>query len=354
MLGPAGQEAVLIEALSAEEGAVRLAAALAVRRAASAAACMPLLDLLERSAEQDRAAIGLALAGPLSRNVDPKVLARVERAVRASSGGERDLLIEAMGRMSGSAAVARLSALAKGGDLFDRAKIAEALAAHADGLAALVTLARDVDGAVRANAVWALGSVGTTNEIALLRELSRDRDVAAAGNAVASLGRLGARFRVAITNEVCPSVSDSRSYVRSNALRALRLAAARCPNAPERRALVRDRSEVVREAAAWLIRDVSPSDVDRRALSRCAEDDPSGTVAAACAGSNLPPVTATEPVVVYVVPIGEPAPVARAPFALVFENGLMRLGVADRRGAVFEAQAPRGEVALAVPAPLAE
>jgi HEAT repeat protein len=345
---------VLIEGLSAEEGAVRLAAALAVRRAGSAGACMPLFDLLERAAEQDRAAIGLALAGPLSRNVDPRVLARIERAVRASSGAERDLLIEAMGRVPGSAAVARLSALAKGGDLFDRAKIAEALAAHADGLPALVTLARDGDGAGRANAVWALGREGTTNEIPLLRDLLRDRDVAAAGNAAASLGRISVRFRVPIANDACPALSDSRSYVRSNALRALRIAGARCPNAPERRALVRDRSEVVREAAAALIRDVSPADVDRRALARCAEDDPSGTVAAACAGSGLLAVNATEPVVVYVVPIGEPGPVARAPFALVFENGLMRLGVADRRGAVFEVQAPRGEVALAVPAPLAE
>ena len=43
----------------------------------------------------------------------------------------------------------------------------------------------------------------------------------------------------------------------------------------------------------------------------------------------------------------------RAPFALVLPDGLMRLGVTDRRGALFEQAAPRGEVMLEVPAPLA-
>jgi hypothetical protein len=47
----------------------------------------------------------------------------------------------------------------------------------------------------------------------------------------------------------------------------------------------------------------------------------------------------------------EPAP--RAPFALLRADGLMRLGLTDRRGEVFELDAPRGYVSLAVPAPLA-
>ena len=55
---------------------------------------------------------------------------------------------------------------------------------------------------------------------------------------------------------------------------------------------------------------------------------------------------------VYVVPIGESAPVPRAPFALVRADGVMRLGLADRRGQLFEHDAPAGEVSLAVPAPL--
>jgi hypothetical protein len=61
----------------------------------------------------------------------------------------------------------------------------------------------------------------------------------------------------------------------------------------------------------------------------------------------------TDSVMVYVVPIGESDPSPLAPFALVRADGTMRLGVTDRRGVVFEHDAPRGEVTLAVPAPLA-
>jgi hypothetical protein len=44
--------------------------------------------------------------------------------------------------------------------------------------------------------------------------------------------------------------------------------------------------------------------------------------------------------------------VVRAPFALVLADGLMRLGVADRRGELFEREAPTGELTLTIPAPL--
>ncbi len=46
-------------------------------------------------------------------------------------------------------------------------------------------------------------------------------------------------------------------------------------------------------------------------------------------------------------------PAPRAPFALVRPDGSMRLGVADRRGELFEFAVPPGTVRLAVPAPLA-
>jgi len=57
---------------------------------------------------------------------------------------------------------------------------------------------------------------------------------------------------------------------------------------------------------------------------------------------------------VYVVPSGESSPAERVPFALVRGDGLVRFGLSDRRGEVFEHDAPRGFVALDVPAPLAE
>jgi hypothetical protein len=39
----------------------------------------------------------------------------------------------------------------------------------------------------------------------------------------------------------------------------------------------------------------------------------------------------------------------RAPFLLEYEGGLLRAGVADRRGATFEAAAPAGEITLRRP-----
>ena len=60
----------------------------------------------------------------------------------------------------------------------------------------------------------------------------------------------------------------------------------------------------------------------------------------------------TFPLVVFVVPDGGTEPKGRAPFALVLPDGTMRLGLADRRGALFVAPLPGGGVELPVPPPL--
>ena len=67
----------------------------------------------------------------------------------------------------------------------------------------------------------------------------------------------------------------------------------------------------------------------------------------------LPTPDGSDDVAVYVVPDGRNAPLPRAPFALVRADGLLRLGLADRRGEIFEAGTPRGTIRLAVPAALA-
>ncbi len=64
-------------------------------------------------------------------------------------------------------------------------------------------------------------------------------------------------------------------------------------------------------------------------------------------------MTGTADVAVYVVPDGRSAPLSRAPFTLVRADGLLRLGLADRRGELFETGAPRGVIRLGVPAALA-
>lgn len=356
LLPPAGQDRALLKALDAEEPAVRMAAALALRRAASGPATRSMLDRFEESAEQDRGALAMALGGGLSRAKDPKLFDRTEKLMLASRDGQRDALIEAMGRYPDKHAVERLDEHARtSGLVADRAKVAEALAGRKDALPALKRLAADVDGAVRANAVWALGGVGGNDERALLIKALDDKDIAVAGNAAAALGRLAKRTKTSVTKELCGRLSDSRSYVRANSLAGLRVAGARCTNGEERNALSEDRSDVVRRAAADLIVNVPSSDLhaDDMVLESCSAEDRDGSVAAACAAQKEPIAKSVEPVSVFVVPIGESSPVPRAPFALVRADGLMRLGIADRRGQLFEADAPTGVISLAVPAPLA-
>jgi HEAT repeat protein len=355
LLGPSGQDPVLLAALDDDEPSIRLAAALALRRSGAAPTATQLLERLDQAATQDRAALAIALSGPLSRTRDPKIVERAAALAQTSQDADRDALIEAMARIPSPIAAQRLTGLARVGHGADRAKIAEALASHgASAIAVLVRMASDPDPSVRANAVWALGSVANRGELPALTRALADRDIAVAGNAAAALARLGRRQRAPVDAALCSALDDARSYVRANALAGLRVVAARCKSDKERVLLASDRSEVVRRAAALLLVHVSGAkDADRAALARCIDEDPSGSVAAACSEAKSALPSASEPVTVYVVPLGESMPVARAPFALVLADGLMRLGSADRRGAVFEHAAPRGQVSLAVPAPLA-
>jgi HEAT repeat protein len=356
-IGPAGQDGVLLDALKADDAGIRLVAALALRRSGSGnKTAHVLLDRLERSAEQDRAALCIALAGTLGRSNDASDLQSAERLAESSRGGERDALIEAIGLVPGARASRWLiQHMASSADPADRAKAAEALASHHEAASELQRLARDVDPAVRENAVWALGGLGDARALPAVVAALSDRDVSVAGDAAAALGRLGARG-VASRTRLCAVLDDERGYVRANALAGLRLEGQRCADgAAARRVLARDPSEVARRAAAALIANVPSTKpkLDRTALKTCSTEDPDGAVAVACTARPKMLPTAPEPVSVYVVPMGESAPVPRAPFALVLANGLMRLGQSDRRGEVFECDAPRGSVSLAVPAPLA-
>jgi hypothetical protein len=162
----------------------------------------------------------------------------------------------------------------------------------------------------------------------------------------------GAKARA--TSTLCNALGDYRSYVRANALVGLGVLGSRCDRGQaERRLLTQDPSEVVRQAAARLLRG-SPraSKEDAQSLSRCLAEDKSGMVANACRASGEP-AERSSPVVVFVVPDGRSSPMPRAPYSLQRADGFIRSGIADRRGAVFEPAAPRGELRLLVPGPLA-
>jgi len=355
----AGSPAVdkaLLDALDDESAEVRFKAATSLARVGGAAAAPAILERLTVAAEQDRGALGLAISGALARSADAALAARVREAVASAPDAARDALIEGLGRMRGGDAGKQLEALAAG-PIDDRRKVAESLAGHPEAMAVLVKLAADPDPGVRANAVWSLGTAGGKDQAAAVAGLLADPDAAVAGNAAASLGRLAAREKDAAkaAASLCPALTDPRAYVRANALEGLSLAGARCEGSPARDLLARDPSEAVRLAAADFVARAIARDgdkaqeADKRALIRCVSDEHDASVGTRC-GKPLAVPSGAADVAVYVVPDGRNAPQARAQFTLVRADGLLRMGLADRRGELFEREAPRGVIRLGVPA----
>jgi cellulose synthase operon protein C len=216
--------------------------------------------------------------------------------------------------------------------------------------ARLSRLAADTDASVRASAFWSLGVVGDKAELPLLERGFDDRDVGAAANAVAAYARIGQRERLDVGPVLCRVTAARRAAVRENALAGLRVMGVRCASADERRLLSDDTSPAVRRAAAQLVRDVNPTDEDRRALRRCGAEEPDGAVALSCTARAQRLSQGSARSLVFVVPVGEALPTPRAPFALIRPDGLTRHGTADRRGAVYELELPAGELSLGVPA----
>jgi len=340
----------LLRALSDPEPSVRLAAALSIRKTAPAGIATELVERLERAGAQDRTVLALALPGALASAPERTVL-RVVALARRAQGGERDALIEALSHTRERAARQALAAFSESVDAADRAKVAEGLARDASSSRRLVELARDADSAVRANAIWSLGSVAGVNERALLVSALGDRDVMVAANAAAALARASLRLGSPQGRELCEALGDRRAAVRASALGALRLLRARCEG-KERALLAGEPSARVRQAAAELVRDVSSDAADSRALRRCSARETVGSVAAACSALRNEPAVGNAEALVFVVPAGESEPVERAPFALRRPDGLVHHGRADRRGAVCESNLGAGELSLDVPAAL--
>ncbi len=347
-LGEAGQAPTLLNALDdPSSGSVRLAAALALGRLRLTGRALPLLDRLQHGNEAQRLLLALALAETIATERDPAVELRLEQVLNGSQGGERDTVIELFGRMPTARASQRLSDLTGGpASSADRAKFAESLASQPAERARLALLLRDPIAVVRANAAWSLGEVGQAADRAPLQAALADSDVQVAGNALQGLARIAARTHGRIAVQACAEAAGARPLLRALAFRALRLTGERCAGGEEIAALSRDRHDFVRQAAAALLRDVPQSAEDERALQRARARDPSGAVAAECDAPRPALAASPEPTVVLVLPAGEDAPRATQPFALLRADGLVRLGVSDRRGQLFEVAAPHGPLAL--------
>jgi HEAT repeat protein len=357
-IGPAGADGVLLEGLDAELFPTRYTAAIALRRVGRRSSIDPLLQRLGTARVADRETIAMALAGPLTDDPSDEQLERVHTLLRAAPGPEMDALIEALAHVPGVRGTQALERLLPLLGKMGRAKLAEALGAHADATAALLRLLADGDAAVRANAVWSLGSVGNADDVARLAALREDPDIAVAANAVAAVAAVASRERVDAADVLCAALDDPRSIVLANALSGLRRLGSPCPR-PEAAAwlLEHHSSDEVRLAAARLIRDRWAASAPR-ALARCTSKDVSGRVALECSAPPVPEAELSWPSVsdvgILVVPTGESSPTARAPFALVRADGSIRSGTSDRRGSVWEASAPRGPLRLTLPAVFAE
>lgn len=358
-IGASGSDDVLLAALDSTLFPTRWTAAVALRRVGSRAALAPLLTRMAAAAPAERTTLAVALAGPLADAPSPADVARVVRWVHASAGPVKDALIEALARVPDGAGVAPLAQSMTLLARATRAKLAEAMGAHEQARAALSGLLRDPDGAVRANAIWSLGSVGRPEDLDALSEAVADRELTAAANAVAAVALLASRHGLDASRPLCSALADARSYVRANALAGLRRTGSACPDmALGAWLLEHDRSEEVRWAAARLLRD-GPlwRDANPGALDRCAAKDVSGRVAAECLGkieASAAQSSDSVEVEVLVVPTGATSPAAGAPFGLLRADGFIRSGSSDRRGAVWEPRAPRGPLRLTVPAVFAD
>lgn len=343
MVRAASAESVLLAALSDEEPALRREAALALRRAGGPGAARPLIELFDRAPEQDALWIAVALAGPLSRSEDGALVGALEQRLVRAPGGQRDALLEAIAAAPG--AQGALARAAEGGGSRSRAKVAELLAGQ-PGAGALLRRLAEEEGATRQNALWSLGFVGGARDLKLLADALRDSDPRAAANAAVSWGRLADSSSDPAA--LCAALGSDHPAVRVGALTGLRVSGLGCGGA-ERQLMV-DASPFVRLAAAQLLRGRPGEPEAVRALARCVDDDRDGRVAAACRSSAPPPQQlAVAPLTVFVFGARGSEPGPGLPYALRFADGTVRHGIADRRGAVYEARPVQGNVELDVP-----
>lgn len=356
----------LVPLLADVDPAVRLHTAVALASSGGVKARGLLLAQLDDGDEVDRYAVLAALGGILARHPDEAAATRLFKDLAVAAGPERDAVIEAAGRARLPSVVRALAEVAAKGDVDDRRMVAAVIAAHRGSPAALAlarSLAGDADGSVRGQAAFTLGAMGDAAVLPLLVALAKSGDGEVAADAAGGIARFAslagpgaAASQAAVSSAACPMLADGRATVRANALVALSFARTRCGDGrTERKLLADDPSDLVRAAAARAITGAGAAGAaaatpeDRLALDHCVSTDRSTEVARLCRPHPVVMASAARPpraVTVFVVGESGDAAKPHAPFLLEYEGGILRAGVADRRGATFEAVAPAGEVML--------
>jgi len=350
-LGPSGADGPLVGQLDDTDPAVRLHAAVSLADAGGTAARDALVSRFGGGGELDRSVTLTALAGILARAPSDTAVQLLGRALVLAEGPERDALLLAIGRANTAAATPMLRQILRSEDREDRRTIASVLAARrtrADSIPMLRTLLADSDPTVRAEAAWSIGEIGGPGDVPALGPLVRAPDAEPAIDATGAIARIARRTHTPdlAVAALCPLLHDPRSYVRANATAGLALGAARCGDGSLERRILADDTEPVRLAAARAIVQRPLGAVDSSALDQCATSDRSGAVARLCREGASPLSSATHSVELYIASDATPEPRPGSPFVAEFADGLLRAGRTDRRGAVFDAAAPQGDVSL--------
>lgn len=345
-------ERALVGALADRSPDVRRGAALALGERGTATA-LPLLEAAWKSAKTDGGldtplalyAYGRTLGRAPSGHAFSWFEARRDEAMPE----ERDLVIAllARARLGQRAASAPRDALGtrwNDASADDRRAVLRGLS----GLAAAAPIAlealADADLSVRAEAAALLASLAGAlgeNELRRLVLAARGQDELAV-DASAALAR-----RASAARELCPLLKHGRAEVRSNALLGLaRLRTSCADGSAVRELLARDASALVRRSAARVLAS-STRATDLDALARCSDEDRDARVADACAARTVIPARReSDAILVQFARTGE-RPKALAPFVLEYPDEILRAGLTDRQGALFDPAAPRGILRLA-------
>ncbi|RMH41630.1 MAG: HEAT repeat domain-containing protein [Deltaproteobacteria bacterium] len=344
-IGDARAVPALVDALRAGPSPLRRAAADALAAIADESAVPPLLALVRGDVEADaRGHAARALGGVLRDR--PRADARAALAPLCASGPVEVSLaaIGALGAMADPAARDTLVAVARTADPERRRAAVAALGALADPAAAPAVRAalRARDDRVAAAAAWALGDLGDVAAVADLAHAAARGGWATAINAAGSVARLA---RPDDAPHLLRLLHHRDPLVRANAAWGLGRLEAADARAALAVALRRDRSWLVRRAAARALGAIGGAD-DALAAAADGDDDERVRAAAARArgGERFTPPARTEwRAFAFVQPEGLDAPVRGEPYYVVGGDGLVQALYTDARGEWTAERFPPGD-----------
>jgi hypothetical protein len=305
-----------------------------------------LLERLERGSA-NRDALLLAISGMLARTSNPDALDQAGRFFLSLYADERDAFLEGFARNPHPHAwqwTLRFMSQANENDL---GKIAESIDVSADRSAVLLQLTHHASLHVKLNAVWSLGRVTSDLAESRLIEASSDADPLVRSNAMISLGRIRGARRRTLAPILCPKLRDKEPLIRQAALMGLLASAQRCDDGGERHLLLDDAYERVRRAAAltvtaaqrrfpdgrdaWAMRYCRAFEVNSDIRQHCAFD------AAGASSDQLQTTRTFNGALMIASAYGlKSRELTGRVVGLERVDGLVRIAVLDRRGALFE------------------